>query len=364
MLIQKKSLALISSLVAVFAIFSSCKKEESIIETTIREIETEEADGLYPYKWLSTYAFFDGEISNLNPSEDLIFYKPSSSLFTDYAHKTRFIQFPENEKADLVDGEFKFPEGTILVKNFYYPLDFQKPDDERRIIETRLLILEESGWEAYPYIWNEEQTNAQLKVIGGQKEVHFKDLEGKDQVVDYLIPNRNQCKTCHNKNEEMAPIGVQVKHLNNDLDFQSQHGNQLEYWSRAGKLEGFEGKEHYPSLINYENESLPLDERAMAYLDINCSHCHRTEGPASTSGLFLTYNEKDRMKLGINKTPVAAGIGAGSHKFDIVPGNPEESIIVHRMNSTDVGVAMPELGRTTIHEEGVELIREWIKSME
>lgn len=364
MLIQKKSLAYVSSLAAVLVILFSCKKEKVKELAQTQEIETEEADGLYPYKWLSTYAFFEGDISNLNPARDLIFYKPSSSLFTDYAHKTRFIQFPEGGKTELVNGEFDFPEGTILIKNFYYPLDFQKPDGERRIIETRLLILEESGWEAYPYIWNEEQTNAQLKVIGGQKEVHFKDLEGKDQVVDYLIPNRNQCKTCHNKNEEMAPIGVQVKHLNNDLDFQSQHGNQLEFWSQAGKLEGFEGKEHYPSLINYENESLPLDERAMAYLDINCSHCHRAEGPASTSGLFLTYNEKEPMKLGINKTPVAAGIGAGSHKFDVVPGKPEESIVIHRMNSTDVGVAMPELGRTTIHKEGVALIREWIKSLE
>jgi hypothetical protein len=101
----------------------------------------------------------------------------------------------------------------------------------------------------------------------------------------------------------------------------------------------------------------------MAYLDINCAHCHSAEGPASTSGLFLTFNEKDPLKIGINKTPVAAGKGAGSYTFDIAPGKPDESILVHRMKSTEVGIAMPELGRTTVHQEGAELIRQWIQGL-
>jgi hypothetical protein len=101
----------------------------------------------------------------------------------------------------------------------------------------------------------------------------------------------------------------------------------------------------------------------MAYLDINCSHCHQAIGPASTSGLFLEFDQKEPMKLGIMKTPVAAGNGAGAFDYDIVPGKADESILTFRMNSTEVGIAMPELGRTTIHQEGVELIREWINSM-
>ena len=117
-------------------------------------------------------------------------------------------------------------------------------------------------------------------------------------------------------------------------------------------------------MVDYSNESLPLADRAKAYLDINCAHCHREEGPASTSGLFLSYEQTDPLKLGINKTPVAAGNGAGNHQFDIVPGKADESILVHRMNSTAVGVAMPEIGRTSIHREGVELIRAWINEME
>jgi hypothetical protein len=48
----------------------------------------------------------------------------------------------------------------------------------------------------------------------------------------------------------------------------------------------------------------------------------------------------------------------------VVPGQADKSILIHRMNSTEVGVAMPELGRSTVHQEGVELIRQWINSLE
>lgn len=133
--------------------------------------------------------------------------------------------------------------------------------------------------------------------------------------------------------------------------------------TESGKLEGFEGEKAHPAMINYEDKNLPLEERAMAFLDINCSPCHSAAGPARTSGLFLTYDQTDPLKLGVNKIPVAAGNGAETFDVDIVPGKADESIITHRMNSTEVGIAMPELGRTTAHKEGVQLIKDWINSM-
>ncbi len=341
----------------------ACQAEKSEEKAVEVKLKAEIPDGKFPYRRLSTYGFFSGEINQLKPAEGVISYKPASSLFTDYALKTRFVHFPEGIKASITDDELNLPKGTTLIKNFYYPADFRNPEGERRIIETRLMIHEEDGWEAYPYIWNESQTDAVLKVVGAEIEVKYIDVQGNDQVINYLVPNKNQCKSCHNKSEEMAPIGVKVQHLNNELNFGNGNKNQLAYWTELGKLEGFLGASNHPAMINYEDSNLPLNDRAMAYLDINCAHCHSAEGPASTSGLFLSYDQTDPMKLGINKTPVAAGFGAGKYKFDIVPGEADESIITHRMNSTQVGVAMPELGRTTIHKEGVELIREWINGL-
>lgn len=358
---------LLVSLVAI-ALLGSCQSEKAEEQTDQsksgqRALAPEEATGQYPYRRLSTYGFFEGEMAQLDPSEKLIPYQPASSLFTDYAMKSRFVMIPEGEKALLIEDEIELPKGSILVKNFYYPEDYRKPEGDRRIIETRLMIHEEKGWQSYPYIWNEEQTDAVLKIVGGETEVRFIDKNGKDQVINYLVPNKNQCKSCHNKNEVLAPIGIQPKHLNNDLKYESGTENQLDHWTKLGKLEGFTGKDNHPSVINYEDQSQALDDRAMAYLDINCSHCHRAEGPASTSGLFLTFDQKDPLKLGINKTPVAAGKGSGKFKFDIVPGHGDQSILTYRMNSTEVGIAMPEIGRTTVHAEGVELIKEWINQM-
>lgn len=346
----------------------SCQKSEDStnkINATLPEdiLEVEIADGKYPYRRLSTYDFFKGDIKELTPEDSVIFYKPASSLFTDNAYKSRFVFIPEGKKAFIEDNELNLPQGSILIKNFYYPTDFRNPDGDRKIIETRVMIHEEKGWEAYPYIWNESQTEAVLKVVGGEFEVSYTDLQGENQIINYLVPNKNQCKSCHNKNEAMAPIGVQIKHLNNEVDYGQIKANQLKHWTDRGKLLGFEDAKVYPSMVNYEDQSQALTDRAMAYLDINCAHCHSAAGPASTSGLFLTYDQQDPMKLGINKTPVAAGSGAGTFTYDVVPGKPEESILIHRMNSTQVGVAMPEIGRTTVDQKGLELIRNWIQQL-
>ncbi|MDX5338426.1 MAG: hypothetical protein LPK25_05320 [Cyclobacteriaceae bacterium] len=342
----------------------SCQKQEEKTLPKSQVLAPEEATGLFPYRRLSTYGFFEGEIKELSPASAVLPYAPASSLFTDYAWKSRFVFFPQGEKASLTGEEISFPKGTVLIKNFYYPTDFRNPEKGRRIIETRLMIHEEKGWQAYPYIWNEEQTDAILKIVGGELEVKYTDNAGKDQLIQYIVPNKNQCKSCHNQNETLAPIGVQVKHLNHTFDYGKLAENQLVHWTNLEKLEGFEGPDFYPSLINYEDKSQALADRAKAYLDINCAHCHRAEGPASTSGLFLTFDQKDQRKLGVNKPPVAAGKGAGNYKYDIVPGKPDQSILTFRMNSTEVGIAMPELGRTTIHREGVELIRQWILELE
>ena len=64
----------------------------------------------------------------------------------------------------------------------------------------------------------------------------------------------------------------------------------------------------------------PLDDRARAYLDINCSHCHNPNGPADTSGLNL---EPDALAaaLGVCKPPIAAGGGTGGSRSVTVQTN-------------------------------------------
>ena len=61
---------------------------------------------------------------------------------------------------------------------------------------------------------------------------------------------------------------------------------------------------------------------------------------------------------------MAAGVGSGGLTYGIHPGKAEESIIYYRMNSVEVKIRMPELGRNLIDEQGVAVIKEWINAME
>jgi hypothetical protein len=106
-----------------------------------------------------------------------------------------------------------------------------------------------------------------------------------------------------------------------------------------------------------------LAERARAWLEMNCAHCHNPAGPAQQSGLDLRMAQADLTRGGLWKSPVAAGRGSGGRWYDIVPGKPDASILVYRIASTEPGVMMPELGRRLVDEEGLALVREWIASL-
>lgn len=310
---------------------------------------------------LSEYGFFEGPIADLKPASRVFPYELNAPLFTDYAHKSRFIRLPENATIDYQEnGPLAFPIGTVLIKNFYYPADFRKPAEKRRILETRLLVHEENGWKALPYIWNEAQTDATLEVAGGRIDISWIQPDGAAQNLNYVVPNMNQCKGCHVSQQRITPLGPSAKQLNrNGHDGQ----NQLAGWVAAGWLRELPASVDLPKIADYRKDNLPLADRARAYLDGNCAHCHNAKGPASTSGLFLDAHEADPAKLGILKAPIAAGKGAGNLQFSILPGKPEASILVYRMQSLDPGVMMPELGRKMVDQEGVALIRTWIRGM-
>lgn len=326
-----------------------------------------EEDVIAPKSKLSEYQFFTPPLADLSPATNVFPYEVNAPLFSDYAEKARFVYLPEGSKMTYRDSAaFDFPVGAVIIKNFYYPHDFSKPEKGRRILETRLLLKEEKGWKALEYIWNAEQTDASLEVAGGTFPVSWLDNQGKKQEIQYVAPNLNQCKGCHSYDGKFVPIGITARQLNRVENTE----NQLLRWRKAGKLslpENF-NPDSAPRLADYrttnlESEIYNLQSSARAYLDVNCGHCHNPHGPASTSGMFLDIFENNPERLGVNKTPVAAGRGSGDRKFGIVPGKPSESILVFRMESDDTGIRMPELGRQLAHKEGLDLIKSWIKEM-
>lgn len=317
-----------------------------------------------PFKTLSEYNFFTGTLNEMKPNERIVPYDLITPLFTDYAFKARFVYVPEGKSADYDTSQvLQLPIGACLIKSFYYPEDFNKPEDKRRIIETRLLVHRESGWESLDYIWNDEQTEAFLENTGDIKKVSWIHYDGSKREIDYVIPNKNQCKSCHWRNDaSFTPIGPKVRNLNKEYAYATGAENQLVHWVKAGILKNAPAEN--PKLADWKDSThYSVTERTRAYLEVNCGHCHSPYGPAYTSGLHLNIENVDNEHLGICKAPVAAGKATGNRLYDIVPGHPEQSILSYRIMSDDPGVKMPEIGRNTVHAEGVALINQWISEM-
>lgn len=320
-------------------------------------------DSPAPKLRLSEYGFFTGPLSALQPAPGVFPYEVNAPLFSDYAEKARFVYLPAGTSMQYhPERSFSFPEGAVIIKNFFYWNDVRKPELGRKILETRLLIREASGWKALEYLWNDEQSEAALEVAGASFPHQWVDAIGKKQEIEYIAPNLNQCKGCHSYDGQFEPIGVTARQLNRVEDGE----NQLLRWQRERRLELPEGfaPEKAPKLTDYRMPGAEVSAAARAYLDGNCAHCHNPHGPASTSGMFLEYNQPDSERIGVGKPPVAAGRGSGNRKYGIVPGKPQESILLYRMESNDPGIRMPELGRQLPHTEGIALIKNWIKTMD
>lgn len=336
---------------------------------------------------LSDWHVLRVEGGRLKPNDGVLPYDLVTPLFSDYAHKLRTVWMPPGEAAKYrPDDAFDFPVGTIFSKTFYYPRgdgdalvrSIDEGADLRggglelskvRLVETRLLVRREAGWLALPYVWNAEQTAATL-MRGGELvpltlEAADADAHTGAARIDYQVPDQNQCGSCHGtdtRTRALQPIGPKARHLNRSFAYDGGPQNQLARWTEVGYLAGAPAADAAPRDADWHDSSAPLDARARAYLDVNCGHCHSAHGAGNTSGLWLDASAREPLRLGRCKLPIAAGKGTGDRRYGVVPGRPDDSILLYRLESDDPSVMMPELGRSVVHAEGVSLIREWIAS--
>ena len=317
-----------------------------------------------PPKLISEFNLFKDNAKQI-PNDGVVPYDLNSPLFSDYASKYRFVWMPEGTSAKYDEQEaFSFPVGTIIVKTFSFPHDMRDPSKGEHIVETRLLIHKPEGWIGLPYVWKPDMSDAELKIAGKQVDVKWIHTDGSERSNRYIVPNTNQCMSCHENAKTLQPIGPKARHLNKSYQYAEGEENQLTHWAKIGYLTGVPAPESAPKAAVWDHpETGTLDARARAWLDINCAHCHNPKGAASPSGLDLTILQNDPFKLGVMKPPVAAGRAAVDRLYSIVPGKPDASILVYRLETTDPGIMMPQLPRKLVDEEGVALIREWIAGM-
>ncbi len=295
-------------------------------------------------KQLSDFGFFYRPRSQ--QSLQAVPYSLNTPLYSDGAAKLRFAYVPHGKQV-IADGNglLQFPVGSALIKTFAFG-----EGADRRLIETRVLLHRVDGWLALPYLWNEEQSDARLAVAGARLDITTP--AGED--ISYRVPNKNQCKQCHVKDGEVTPIGPKARNLSSDW-----LGEMVDEGRLSALPDGADTMPDWTMRDGADTATL-----ARAYLDVNCAHCHQPGSMASNSGLDLRWEQDDPHAIGIRKPPVAAGRGAGGHAVSIEPGDADASIMVHRMGSTEPGVAMPELGKGTVDTDGLAVIREWIAEME
>ena len=289
---------------------------------------------------LSELNLFSGNLGDLNISSKAFKYELNTELFTDYAHKQRLIALPENTSM-LYDGDGLpiFPDNTVIAKTFYYNVDERDLSLGRIIIETRVLIKINGVWETGDYKWNAAQNEATLDLDGSIVPVTWIDVDGATNSSNYNIPSNTDCFTCHNIYEDVTPIGPKLRNMN----FEVNGVNQLDAFINNQHLSGLSGSSEVSSIVNWEDTSASLEDRARSYFDINCAHCHIEGGNCGNQSILRLAYETS---LGDSK------IAERSFSISI------------RVSEYSEGFSMPYIGTTMIHPEGVELIREYLDSLE
>jgi uncharacterized repeat protein (TIGR03806 family) len=302
------------------------------------------------------------------PARTLLPYSVVSPLWSDEAEKHRFMALPEGTSIHVRncastpdeceapeqggtgqgDGDWDFPVGTVLVKNFILV---------GKLIETRLLMRKgEFDWWGFSYRWRDDQSDAEL--LASNTDGYDGMYQGPGGMQSWHFPSRQQCLQCHTTAAGVS-LGLETAQLNWDYQYPNGViGNQLETLAHVGVFENEpEPHEPYPSPTN---DDQPPEPRARSYLHANCSFCHR---PGSNyAGIDLRFSSSlEDMQL-CGEAPDKGDLGV-SGALRIAPGEPERSVLSLRMHTLDSMYRMPQIGSRAVDWFGTTAVDAWISSL-
>ncbi len=300
----------------------------------------------------------DGTIDRRN-----LAFAPQYPLWTDGAAKARWIRLPEGATIDVSDVDaWRFPAGTILWKEFSFG---------GRKVETRMIWKTEAEtWEFATYVWNEDQTDARLAPEAG--------LPGFVEIAPgrrHSIPGIADCLSCHGSSPSTV-LGFSALQLSDDRDPLAPHAEPLRpgmVTLRAlvdfGRLDPPRPELAFdPPRIRAAD---PVARAALGYLSGNCGSCHNGTGPLARLGLNLLHDVAGRRgspepalatALDAHGRFVVPGDVTGSSRI-VAPGAPQQSALLHRLESRRPSAQMPPLGTVVADEEAIRLVRTWIAGL-
>lgn len=371
---------------------------------------------------LSEWGLFS-DIRNQVPAEGVIPFEVTSPLFTDNALKHRFVTLTQGGTIEYSSDTTRWqsPVGTIYVKTFAYPpnLDDPETDGLEQLVETRLLVHvsaeddrlgcngAESCWQVHVYVYDETGTDAVCQSGGWTKSITYtnptekecsddqqpcesdEDCPGfmsgatcdhvQESVPSYGVPSNGACRRCHGT--DTRTLGPSSGMLNRGNDYLGEPVvNQIDQLYELGMLAPEPGPSEerttYVDPVPYTTDCQTpacFHEAARSWFDSNCSHCHAPDGEAAGTGIYLDYasmdptdpTDEDFTKWGVCKVPTSAGgvRNCNDGTVDIVPGDPDKSILLCRIDSITPGEMMAPLGRSLVDDDGYDVIRQWIMDL-
>jgi uncharacterized repeat protein (TIGR03806 family) len=297
-------------------------------------------------------------LATLTPAPALIDYEINSPLWSDGARKRRWLVLPDSQAVGFAANEpWNFPVGTITVKHFELPL----ASGGTTRVETRVMVNRADGWIGYTYRWRADGSDADLLINGASAAYDSVDpATGAAARVNWTFPSQTQCLQCHTQATGRV-LGLNAAQLNRSHTYQRTGiaDNQLRTLNHVGVFAADIGSpSQYGALPSPSDTGATLESRAKAYLEANCSVCHRPGGPTPIN-MDLRYSTSlaDMNILGVTAAsptePGAARVVAGDHAG---------SDLWRRASSTGA-TRMPPLGVSVIDEEGLKLLADWIDSI-
>ncbi|OQD43090.1 hypothetical protein BUL40_08350 [Croceivirga radicis] len=315
------------------------------------------------------------DLETLTPIEGLIPFKLIDDFWSDGASKRRWMAIPNNGNHDTANeqiqfselGAWSFPTGSVLIKHFDYPVNENNPQITQKM-ETRFSVKGEDGsFYFYTYRWNEAGTEAYLEQSGFDREIRITTKNGTTKTVNWHYPDNSECLTCHNSNSG-GTLGTRTRYLNTTYDYSSKGGeigNQLVTLSALGILNEViddTKADTYLTHTSIDNPTASTADKARSYLDLNCAYCHQPgTGNRGDFDLqsFLDLNQTNLLQAGVN-TP----LNIANDEAILKSGQPNKSILFHRLNSLDENTMMPPLAKSQLDAKGLALIEKWITELD
>ncbi len=299
------------------------------------------------------------DLGNLTPASGLIEYSINHPFFSEYTNKRRWFAVPDNQTIDFSADDWTFPLGSVIVKHFEIELEEGNAASARRL-ETRVLINTDQGWLGFTYRWNAGQTDADLLASRETEDLTVTLAGGGTRQQTYEYPSRTDCLACHTDVAGFT-LGLKTVQLNADFDYSGVTDNQLRSLNNIQMFDTDIGAaDQYGVLPALDDATASIQDRARAYLDVNCSQCHQPNGPTA-SDLDLRNATANAGMNAIGASPLFGDLGLNNAEI-VAAGEKERSILWERVRRLD-NTRMPPLSHNVVDDEAVDVIGQWIDAL-